>query len=157
MGVTERLARSSSRHPWRVLAAWVGAVVVALGLSVVFLPGNLTTNGHVTGSPESRQAERLFEEHFPPDRHGVDELIVVRSQAHTVDDSAFEQFVDGLVAQGTASGVIFHASSYYSTHDRSLVSRDRHATLIGIQRRADVDPLLKVVEQNDGRNGFSAV
>jgi putative drug exporter of the RND superfamily len=71
--------------------------------------------------------------------------------------SAFEQFVDGLVAQGTASGVIFHAASYYSTHDRSLVSRDRHATLIGIQRRADVDPLLKVVEQNDGRNGFSAV
>jgi uncharacterized membrane protein YdfJ with MMPL/SSD domain len=86
MGVTERLARLSSRHPWRVVAAWAGGVVVALGLAVAFLPGNLTTNGHVTGQPESRQAERLFAERFPPDRRAVDELIVVRSQAHVVDD-----------------------------------------------------------------------
>ena len=58
MGVTERLARASSRHPWRVLLGWLGAILVALGLAVTLLPGNLTTNGHVTGSPESAQAER---------------------------------------------------------------------------------------------------
>jgi len=157
MGVTERLARSASRHPRRTFVAWVGAIVVALVLAALFLPGNLTTEGRVTGNPESRQAERLFYEHFPPDPHAVDELIVVRSDAHTVDQPVFEQFVDKLVAQGTASGVIFKASTYYSAHDRSLISRDRHATLIGIQRRADVDPLLTVVERNDGRDGFSAV
>ena len=79
MGLTERLARASSRHPWRVLLGWLGAIVLALGLAVTLLPGNLTTNGHVTGNPESAQAERIFSRDFPPDRRGVDELIVVRS------------------------------------------------------------------------------
>ena len=131
--------------------------MVALGLAVTLLPGNLTTNGHVTGNPESRQAERLFADRFPPDRNGVDELVVVRSEAATVYDPTFRQFVDGIVAQGRSSGVIANASTYYSTHDRSLVSSDRHATLITIQRKADVDPLLRVVERSDGRSGFSAV
>ena len=56
MGVTERLARAASRHPWRTFGAWLGALVVALVLAALFLPGNLTTNGHVTGNPESKQA-----------------------------------------------------------------------------------------------------
>jgi uncharacterized membrane protein YdfJ with MMPL/SSD domain len=155
--VTEKLARSASLHPWRTFAGWIAAVVVALGLAVTLLPGNLTTNGHVTGNPESRQAERLFADRFPPDRKGIDELVVVRSGTATVDDPTFRRFVDGLVAQGKSSGVIANASTYYSTHDRSLVSSDRHAALITIQRKADVDPLLRVVERSDGRNGFSAV
>src|SRR5512146_3505144 len=128
--MTERLARSSSRHPWRAIGAWIAAVGVALGLAGLLLPGNLTTNGHVTGNPESRQAERLFGERFPPDRNGVDELVVVRSEARTVDDPGFRRFVDGIVTDGRSSGVIAQASTYYATHDRSLVSRDRHATLI---------------------------
>jgi uncharacterized membrane protein YdfJ with MMPL/SSD domain len=155
--MTEKLARSASLHPWRTFAGWIAAVVVALGLAVTLLPGNLTTNGHVTGNPESRQAERLFADRFPPDRKGVDELVVVRSETATVDDPTFRRFVDGIVAQGKSSGVIANASTYYSTHDRSLVSSDRHAALITIQRKADVDPLLRVVERSDGRNGFSAV
>jgi putative drug exporter of the RND superfamily len=132
-------------------------VAVALGLAVFLLPGNLTTKGHVTGNPESRQAERLFAERFPPDPRAVDELIVVRSETRTVDDPSFRRFVDGIVEQGRSSGVIAQASTYYATHDRSLVSRDRHATLITIQRKADVDPLLQVVQRNDGRDDFSAV
>jgi hypothetical protein len=47
---------------------------------------NLTTNGHVTGNPQSKQAENLFQQRFPPDKNAVDELIVVRSAAHTVND-----------------------------------------------------------------------
>jgi len=148
MGVTERLARASSRHPWRTFAAWFGAIVVALALAVLFLPGNLTTTGHVTGNPESAQAEKLFYQRFPPDPHAVDELVVVRSQTRTVDDPAFRAFVRRLAAQGEATGVVAHAS-------RLRVSRDRHAVLIGVQRRADVDPLVTVVERENGRDGFS--
>src|SRR5262249_28703830 len=135
MGVTERLARSSSRHPWRTFAAWAVALVGALGLAVAFLPGNLTTEGHVTVNPESRQAERVFQERFTPDKNSVDELIVVRSATRTVGDPRFERFVRTLVAQGDRTGVVYRASTYYSTHDPALVSRDRHATLIGIQRQ----------------------
>src|SRR5262249_26640707 len=66
-----------------------------------------------------------------------------------------KRFVAGLMQQGAATGVVANAQSYYTNGDRSLVSADRHATLIGIQRRADVDPLLPVVSRNDGRDGFS--
>ena len=149
MGVTERLARVSSRHPRRVFLAWVGAIVVGLALSLLFLPGNLTTTGHVTGNPESKQAEDLFNR-LPQDEHGVDELIVVRSPTRTVDDTAFKSFVGRLDAQGKATGVVYRAFPLQ-------VSRDQHSLLIGVQRKADVDKLLSVVEQNDGRDGFSVV
>ena len=148
MGVTERLGRASSRHPWRVVAAWVGGIVVALVLSATLLPGNLTTNGHVTGSPESARAERLFFDRFPPDTHGVDELIVVRSASLTAHDPAFRHFSARLLAQAHATGVVYRS--------RLLgVSKDGHAVLLGIQRKADVDPLLPVVERANGQNGFS--
>jgi hypothetical protein len=93
VGVTERLARASSRHPWRTILAWVGAIVVALVLAATLLPGNLTTNGHVTGNPQSKQAENLFQQRFPPDKNAVDELIVIRSAAQTVNDPAFTSFL----------------------------------------------------------------
>jgi putative drug exporter of the RND superfamily len=157
MSVTERLARSSSRHPWRTFGIWGVALVATLSLSVAFLPGNLTTNGHVTGNPESAQAEHLFYDRFPPDSHAVDELIVVRSASHTVEQPVFRQFVDRLLAQAKQSGVVYRAATYYAAHDPTLVSRDRHATLITVQRQADVDRLLGVVQHNDGRDGFSSV
>jgi putative drug exporter of the RND superfamily len=148
MGVTERLARASSRRPWRTFGAWLGAIVVAVAFAILFLPGNLTTTGHVTGNPESKQAEDIFAERFPPDPRAVDELIVVRSQTRTVSDPAFRAFVRRLDAQGRATGVVARAFPLQ-------VSPDRHALLIGVQRRADVDLLVKVVEQADGRDGFS--
>jgi putative drug exporter of the RND superfamily len=156
-GLTERLARASSRHPWRTFGGWLVALVVTLGLSLAFLPGNLTTNGHVTGNPESAQAEHLFYDKFPPDTNGVDELIVVRSASHSVGQPAFRQFVQRLMAEAKQTGVVYRARTYYATHDPTLVSRDRHATLITVQRQADVDRLLSVVQRNDGRAGFSTV
>ena len=150
MGVTERLARDSSRHPWRTLGAWLAAIVLGVALSALLLPGNLTTEGHVTGSPESAKAERLFEQRFPPDPRGVDELIVVRSATRTVGDSAFKGFLGQLRTQAEATGVVHRAFPLQ-------VSRDRHAVLIGVQRKDDVDRLYDLVERTDGRDGFSVV
>src|SRR6266536_3354267 len=149
MDVTERLARSCSRHPWRTILAWLGAIVVALVFSVLFLPGNLTTNGHVTGSPESKQAEDLFGR-LPYDKNSVDELVVVRSPRRTVGDPGFRSFLQKLDAQAKATGVVYR--------ERPLgVSKDRHTVLIGIQRQADVDKLLSLVQREDGRDGFQVV
>jgi uncharacterized membrane protein YdfJ with MMPL/SSD domain len=157
MSLTARLASASSRHPWRTFGAWIGAIVVALALTATFLPGNLTTNGHVTGNPESKQAENLFSQRFPPDRNGVDELIVVRSATRTIDDPAFRRFVANVVAGAYSTGVVHRASSYFTTHDPTLVSADRHATVIAVQRRAGVDRLLSAVQREDGRGGFTVV
>src|SRR5262249_49330459 len=87
----------------------------------------------------------------------VDELIVVRSSTRTVDDASFKRFVHSVVRQGDATGVIYRASTYHDSHDRTLVSRDRHATLIAIQRQRDVDKLLSVVQHENGQNGFTVV
>jgi RND superfamily putative drug exporter len=150
MGVTERLARAASRRPRQVFLAWVGAIVVALAFAVLFLPGNLTTNGHVTGNPESKQAETLFAQHFPPDKNAVDELIVVRSPTTPVADPAFTAFVRQLNSKAQATGVVYRSSVLQ-------ISRDRHAILIGIQRKADVDRLLSLVKQENGHSGFEVV
>jgi len=153
VGRTERLARLCGGHPWRTILAWVGAIVLALVAAAVFLPGNLTSNGHVTGNPESKQAENLVYRDFPPDPNAADELVVVRSPTHTVDDPAFKRFVSELYRQGQATNVVYRARSYLNGSP-SLVSADRHAALIEIQRKADVDRLLPVIARNDGRQGF---
>jgi uncharacterized membrane protein YdfJ with MMPL/SSD domain len=148
--VTERLARAASRHPWRALGAWGGAIVIALVLAATLLPGNLTTNGHATNNPESTQAEHIFFTQFPPDKNGIDELIVVSSPAVTVNRSSFRLFVSRLLVQAKRTGVVFKS--------RLLgVSADRHAVAIGIQRKADVDKLLSLVEQTNGQHGFRVV
>jgi uncharacterized membrane protein YdfJ with MMPL/SSD domain len=150
MGVTERLARAASRHPWRVLLGWLGAIVLALVLAALFLPGNLTTNGHSTGNPQSAQAEKLFFQRFPPDKNAVDELIVIRSARLTASDPAFRAHQARLLQRFRATGVVYR--------QRVLgTSADRHAVLVGIQRRQDVDRLLSAVEQSDGQDGFSVV
>jgi RND superfamily putative drug exporter len=148
MGVTERLARASSRHPSRVFGGWLGAIVVAVAFAVLFLPGNLTTEGHVTGNPESKQAEDIFHQRFPQDPHAFEELIVVRSEAQTVSDPAFRSFLRRLSADGKATGVVARAEPLQ-------VSGDRHAVLIGARRKGDVDPLVSLVAQANGRDGFS--
>ena len=148
--VTERLARATSRHPWRTLGAWAGAIVVALALAALLLPGNLTTNGHATNNPESRQAEHVFATAFPPDKNGVDELIVVRSPRLTVADPGYRAFVRALLARAAATGVV-HRSQVLGA------STDRHALLIGIQRQQDVDKLLALVQRTNGQAGFKVV
>jgi RND superfamily putative drug exporter len=151
MGVTERLARASSRHPWRTLSAWLVAIVLGVALSALFLPGNLTTQGHSTGNPASAQAERIFNERFPPDKNGVDELIVVRSASRQFrTDSAYQVFVKNLIKQARATGVVHRIAP-------AGISSDGHAVLLAVQRQADVDKLLTLVEREDGRGGFSVV
>jgi uncharacterized membrane protein YdfJ with MMPL/SSD domain len=151
MGVTERLARASSRHPWRTLSAWLVAIVLGVALSALFLPGNLTTQGHSTGNPASAQAERIFNERFPPDKNGVDELIVVRSASRQFrTDSDYQAFVKNLVAQAKATGVVHRITP-------AGISRDGHAVLLAVQRQADVDKLLTLVGHEDGQGGFTVV
>jgi uncharacterized membrane protein YdfJ with MMPL/SSD domain len=152
VGTTERLARVCASRPWRTIGAWVGVIVLAVAAAAFGLPGNLTSTGHVTGNHESKQAEDLVYEHFPPDPNAADELVVVRSPTHTVDDPRFDEFMTSLYNQATPTGVVYRARSYLDTP--GLVSADRHAALIEIQRRKDVDDLLPVIERNDGREGF---
>jgi putative drug exporter of the RND superfamily len=143
--VTERLARSCSRHPWRTLSAWVVVVVLSLVAAATLLSG-LTTNASVTNNPESDQANRIRFAHFPFDpTTAVSDVIVIRSDRWTVDQPAFKSFVSDLEAKGQALGTIQQAHVYLTEPDPSLVSADRHATRIALLV-ADDDAVKPVVD-----------
>lgn len=155
--MTRTLAAACARHPWRTIGAWLIAIAVALGLVGVFLGGRLTTDAHLTNDAESVQVNRLLDERFPaPDV--PTELVVVRSERLTVDSPAFRRKVTELWRRGRALGAIEHAVSWYTTRDPSLVSSDRHATLIPIRliepHEQSADRLISAVKAADGQDGF---
>jgi RND superfamily putative drug exporter len=152
--VTGRIARACALHPWRTLAAWTAGLVAAAGLAGALLPGNLTTEGHVTNDPDSlRGYDAIGRAGLWGDSRS--EVVVIRSDRLTVDDPAFKARVAALADR--ASDSIAAADLYYDTNDASLVSPDRHALLIPLDLRPDGDEsikrLLPVVEGGN-RDGF---
>jgi uncharacterized membrane protein YdfJ with MMPL/SSD domain len=127
---TERIARACARRPWLTLGTWVVALFLAVGTVVALL--DLTSEGELTSNPESEQGYALIGEHFPPDPSDewVNELILVRSRTLDVDDPRFRNVVEELVAAATATGAVHNARSVYESGDASLVSADRHATVV---------------------------
>src|SRR5688500_1818967 len=96
---TEGIARSCARHPKRTLAAWLAAMLVSFVVIALLLGDALTSDGDVTSSPESKQAEALIHESFPP-QPTPSEIVIVRSDRLTVDDPAFEAKVQSLSERG---------------------------------------------------------
>src|ERR687885_354950 len=88
---TSELARASARRPGRVLSLWVAAVIAAIVAIGGWLGAALTSDDDFTGMPESRRAQALIDQTFPPRSGGfhADEAVIVRSRAATVDDAAF--------------------------------------------------------------------
>ncbi|HYZ19212.1 MAG TPA: MMPL family transporter [Gaiellaceae bacterium] len=151
------LARACSRHPWRTITAWLVALVLAAGAIGTLL--EFTTESEVLNDPESEQAYDLLGA-LPPAQpeNIVNEIVVVRSDRLTVDDARFRAAVLRLAAEVTEPPVVV-TRDFYSTSDRSLVSPDRHATLItvGLLRdpENDVVPVIEAVERAD-RDPFDA-
>jgi RND superfamily putative drug exporter len=156
MAVTERMARACSRHPWRTIGAWVGAVLLAVA-ALALLLGDLTTNGHPTNNPESQRADAMIGRAFPPNPAlAASDLVVVSSPRYTVDAPQFRTFVARLVADGRATGAISNARVYYETHDKTQVSADGHATLIPIliPNTDDAGAVENVAERADKNAAF---
>jgi uncharacterized membrane protein YdfJ with MMPL/SSD domain len=153
MNLTERIARACAARPGRTFAAW-GIALVAAVLSLVIVMTGLSTEPTLTNNPESVRAEDVIERAFPPgpDRPVVSDLAVVRSEQLTVDDPRFERFVEQVAADTRASGAVgAEPATWYGTRDASLVSADRHATLVpltilGEEAAADV---IEVVQSAD--------
>ena len=128
---TQSLARSSSRHPWRTIALWVLAIVVAGGLISSLLSDALTHAANFTNRPEAKQAADLVEKRLRgPDRDT--EIYLVSSPSATVDDPAFQSYVARLQQQigALGPGVVLGVKSFYDTHDPTMVSADRHSTIL---------------------------
>jgi RND superfamily putative drug exporter len=152
--VTGRLARASSGHPWRTVALWAAAVVLSVGTVAGLLGSALTTDAEMTNDPESYRGYDVLNEHFPPSRDYVNELIVVRSRTLSVSDRAFRAKVEALADAIEATGVTQPVRTYYTSRDPAFVSPSRRATVIPVGLTGDGDENVeRVIAAVDAASG----
>jgi putative drug exporter of the RND superfamily len=158
-GVTERLARACASRPRVTFAIWGLTIVAALVLVAASLRG-LTSNSSVSGRPESARADQAIARAYqatPAARTpSFSDVIIVSSRSHTVADSQFRKRVEDLVRRAQATGVV-DAVRTYAAGDRTLVSRDGHATLTQIDLKDDkaAKKIVPIVQQASS-GGFRA-
>jgi uncharacterized membrane protein YdfJ with MMPL/SSD domain len=154
---TETVAMMSARHPWRAIAVWVGLVVVGVVSIGALLGGALTTEGKPTNNPQSQRAKDALSAAFPPTGSaGVTDIVVVRSRRYTVDAPEFKALVGALAADVRRAGVA-SLHTYLDRADPSLVTRDRHATMLQFSKASDdgIDAIVGAVERADASPAFA--
>ena len=92
MSMTQRLARISVHHPWRMLAGWGVILVVSFVAIAGLLESALTTEANITTRPDSVVADDLLSESFP-DNQRVDEVVIIHSPNLVSSEPAFVDFV----------------------------------------------------------------
>jgi RND superfamily putative drug exporter len=155
---TQTLATTSARHPWRTIGAWVAAVVVGVVAIGALLGGALTTEGNPTNNPQSERAKDARDAAFPPTVSGaVTDIVVVRSPRYRVDAPRFGALVRGIVAEVRRAGGVDGVRSYLDTRDPSLVTKDRHATMVQFAAGSDdgIDDIVGAVERADASAAFA--
>jgi len=153
---TQSIASASAHHPWRTIGAWIVATALAIAAIAVGL-GSLTTEGAPTNNPESERALDAKFQAFPPNPdEAITDIVVVRSETYTVEDPQFETFVGGLVA-GSDTRALSQARTYLTETSGTLVSGDRHATMvpIGFFGDEEVASVVETVEAANEDEAFS--
>jgi uncharacterized membrane protein YdfJ with MMPL/SSD domain len=155
---TKKLALMSARHPWRTIGGWIVLVVVGVAAIGALLGGALTTEGNPTNNPESMRAEKAVNESFPAATGpAITDIIIVRSTSYTVDEPQFQALVLGIASEIRDAGVT-PVRSYLESGDPTLVTRDRHATMVQFGEASDdgIDDIVGAVERADALGAFSA-
>ena len=152
---TKALALASAQHPWRTIGAWIVVTVLAVVTIVTLLGGSLTTEGAPTNNPESERAIDVRAAAFPPDAStAVSDIVVIRSDEYTVDAPQFAAFVRSFVEDDEISALAA-ARTYLDDESGSLVSQNRHATIIPLAL-VDDDETEALVEKVEGIGEESA-
>jgi RND superfamily putative drug exporter len=136
----EGLARASARRPWTTIIVWVALLAVGGFVTSALLGSALTSDFDFTNEPEAVRAERLVEDRLRGPTK-LRETFILQSEEATVEDPAFRGEVEALQADLMALGpdVVEAAVSFYETEDPSMVSRDQHATIIGVVLAGELD------------------
>jgi putative drug exporter of the RND superfamily len=148
---TRTLASMSARRPWRVVGSWIAITCLAVVAIGALLGGSLTTEGKPTNNPESERALDALDRAFPPDRRTtVTDIVVVRSERYTVDSPQFESFVQR-IATDSDTRALAQSRTYLTDASSSLVSDDRHATIVPVAILDDdeAESVVEAVERAD--------
>ena len=131
------LAKASARRPWVTIGVWLGALAIAGVLIATLLSGVLVNEITITNNPESTQADNLIKERLSAtagQTKTLDETVIVSSSTLTVDDPQFKASVQKLFSDFLAlgGGAVVSGVNYYQVGAPSMVSTDRHSTLISL-------------------------
>ena len=162
-GLTERLARAAALHPWRTIAIYAALIAVAVLSVGGLLSSGLTSDMQQRGAkPDSDIGRRLIEERLTGPQQMTD-FVIVRSATRTVDDPVYKAYVTGLTRKIQQLGprTVQATSTYYQTGDPTMVTKDKHSTLVAVVLAGETDralenvaPLHKVVVASQG-DGFA--
>ena len=156
----ERVALASARHPRRTIALWLAAMVLAFVAIGALLGGALTTEGKPTNNPQSERAKDALEAAFPTaSSAAITDIVIVRSPNYTVDDPRFRAFVRRLGGEVRGAKGVESVRTYFGAHDPSLVSADRHATLVQFampdESSSGIDDVVTAVKHADSSSAFA--
>jgi RND superfamily putative drug exporter len=154
---TQQLATICARHPWRTVGAWFAAVVAAAAAIGILLGGALTTEGKPTNNPQSQRAKDALAQAFPPSAGAATDIVVVRSARYTVDTPRFRALVSGLVSVARQTHGVDAVRSYLDSRNPSLVTSDRHATMVELSVSSDsaMDDVVGAVDRADASTAFA--
>jgi RND superfamily putative drug exporter len=162
---TGKLARGCARRPWLTIAVWFLISILSIISISYFLGTSLTTEMQFTREPESEQGRKLLIDRLRgPEK--IKEVVIVSSPTATVDDPAYKTAVDLLALDiiGLGSDVVEGGTNYYQAHDETLVSADRHTTILPLymagslsDAEKNVDQLRQVMSRDADRSGLEIV
>ncbi len=168
----EGLASMSVRHPWRVVVAWIVALVAG-GALASGLGNVLTTDFSNYVETESDTATALIEQKLDGARPST-EVVVIQSRDRTIDDPAFETLARNVISDLQGAGpAVSHVTSYFDGAGDSVLSQDRkslivpvalgsslsgHVGRVGVHEvEKDAGAILDIVHKYDGQDGFMVV
>jgi putative drug exporter of the RND superfamily len=136
-------------------------MLVALVAIAALLGGALTTEGNPTNHPQSQRAKDLREAAFPAaSSAAITDIVVLRSSLYTVDEPRFRTFVRTLAGEVHRAKGVKSVRTYFGARDPSLVSKDRHATMVQFampdESSSGIDDVVSEVQRADASPGFAA-
>ena len=162
---TGRLARGCAQRPWLTIGIWMLILILSIISVVLFLSSSLTTEMKFSKLTESEEGKQLLSDRLRgPDR--IKEIIIIHSENSTVDDAVFKNQVGQLAQEITdlGSDVVAGGTSYYQTGDASLVSRDRHTTVMPLvmagtlsDAEDNIDKVHDLTGNSAERSGFEVI
>jgi putative drug exporter of the RND superfamily len=96
-GVLARWTRACANHPWRVIAGWIG-IVVLLIVSVGAFGGQLRDEYGIPGS-DTQRATDLIESEFASEQGGVLNLVFAAPEGERLDTPERRAAIEGAIAR----------------------------------------------------------
>jgi len=150
------LARRSATHPWRVISAWIVAVVAAVAVTGLLLADVLSPQQSFVGTPESQRAADQIEQIVgTPD--AVIEQVILQTASGSFADPTLTARADALTARIASLGPTVVTSTISPTSDSRLISKDGRTAVIPVVMAGSLndarDNITKVLETAEAENG----